>query len=249
MSEHELDSVGPLEPELRTLIAAERASPGMPAEVQTRLLQRLRLNLPGGGGEGGGGESSPSPAAVRPSRRLPWSQAAVLGAGTYALGLVTGAMLHARLSQPTMPAPAARAAPERPPTVLPALPPPAPSISSKRPEAAAPSVGSAAALRAEPPPRPESGRDADLAAESALIERARAALLREQIAATLEALQQHQRRFPAGRLAEEREGLWIQALVSSGQSAAARTRAEKFRRLYPDSLLLPMVDAALRSLP
>jgi hypothetical protein len=55
----------------------------------------------------------------------------------------------------------------------------------------------------------------------------------------------HQRRFPDGRLAEERERLRIQALIDSGDRSGARARAEEFRRRYPKSIFLPAIEAAL----
>ena len=56
-------------------------------------------------------------------------------------------------------------------------------------------------------------------------------------------------RFPDGRLVEEREALRVQALAQLGRAAEAHEVAARFRRQYPRSMLLPVVDAALQSLP
>jgi hypothetical protein len=61
-------------------------------------------------------------------------------------------------------------------------------------------------------------------------------------------LGRHARKFPNGQLEEEREALWVQALVASGDAGSARARGELFRRRFPRSIQLPIVDAALASM-
>jgi hypothetical protein len=111
--------------------------------------------------------------------------------------------------------------------------------------------------RESPPPasptppsfeRPDQ-RDAQLAAERNLIEIARSALARGETEGALEALRRHARRHPDGDLREEREGLYIQALIRRGDYGEARARAADFGRLYPRSLFRPTVEQALRSIP
>jgi outer membrane protein assembly factor BamD (BamD/ComL family) len=65
----------------------------------------------------------------------------------------------------------------------------------------------------------------------------------------LATLQRHARLFRDGELAEEREGLMVQALVGSHDYAQARERAERFHKRYPRSLFAPAVEQALRSIP
>ena len=88
--------------------------------------------------------------------------------------------------------------------------------------------------------------DTDFAAERALLETARTALSRGQSDAALEVLSRHARRFSHGRLVEERESLWVQALVQAGRDPEARERGERFRRQFPSSLFQPIIDAALK---
>jgi hypothetical protein len=49
-----------------------------------------------------------------------------------------------------------------------------------------------------------------------------------------------------GQLSEERESLWIHALVTLGRVEEALQRAGAFRERFPDSLLQPSVDASLQ---
>jgi hypothetical protein len=89
------------------------------------------------------------------------------------------------------------------------------------------------------------GRDRDLAGENALVSRAQSALARGRTGEALEAIAEHQRRFPSGEFVEEREALAIQALARSGRMDAARARASRFRARYPRSMLLRAVDAVV----
>lgn len=100
-----------------------------------------------------------------------------------------------------------------------------------------------------PAPSPEPKRpvvsDPALARERVLVDTARSAVLKADGAAALKAVEAHAREFPKGRLAEERESLAVQALVVAGRRAEAMARAEAFHRVFPRSLLGPVVDDAL----
>jgi len=88
-----------------------------------------------------------------------------------------------------------------------------------------------------------------LADESPLIERARARLEAGKPSEALLHLGQHARRFGHGQLEEEREALWVQALVANGNAAEARARAVQFRRHFPHSIQIETVHAAIHSIP
>jgi len=62
-------------------------------------------------------------------------------------------------------------------------------------------------------------------------------------------LDRHRRTFSAPLLGEERDAMWIQALVKAGRYDDARTRAAAFRRRSPDSLFTSVVDSAIGSIP
>jgi hypothetical protein len=83
--------------------------------------------------------------------------------------------------------------------------------------------------------------DAQLREERALLEVARTALARRDAAGALAQLEAHARRFPSGRLAEERDALEVTALDGAGQREAATEKARAFLQRYPDSLLRPQV--------
>ncbi len=87
-----------------------------------------------------------------------------------------------------------------------------------------------------------------LGSEQRLLERARSGLARGKRSDALSALREHQRRFPRGRLVEEREALTVLTLVALGRTDKARVRAKRFRKRFPDSILLPVVEDALRDL-
>lgn len=183
---------------------------------------------------------------------------AVVGAGAHA-GLTTRAPLLAASSSPvaiTQASATARAGDERPAAAeidpVPSANPgerddaPASAITGSAPgPAARPSLAAAASRPSSTTePAEPSGRDVGLGAERALLDVARTAVGRGQPGAALDALRRHAATFPNGRLREEREALFVQALALNGQSAEATQRANGFRRAYPDSFLGSAVAAA-----
>ncbi|MBI5542357.1 MAG: hypothetical protein HY901_00595 [Deltaproteobacteria bacterium] len=62
----------------------------------------------------------------------------------------------------------------------------------------------------------------------------------------MEALDEHQRRFPASQLVESREAMRIEALVGIGEREAAQRLATAFRSRFPHSVLLVDISQALR---
>lgn len=95
------------------------------------------------------------------------------------------------------------------------------------------------------PQRPLVRDSNDLFAETNMVEMARSALARGRAAAALDAIEQHRRQFASGQLAEDRESLAVEALVTLGRGEEARRRAEAFRRRWPDGVYRARVDAAL----
>jgi outer membrane protein assembly factor BamD (BamD/ComL family) len=96
---------------------------------------------------------------------------------------------------------------------------------------------------------PDSTQDQDLAIEGTLISRARSALQRGAPLEALEAVRDHQARFPAGSLAQEREALRVQALMAAGDRSGAEAAAARFERSYPQGIMGPAVRAALGKEP
>jgi hypothetical protein len=88
-----------------------------------------------------------------------------------------------------------------------------------------------------------------LAEERALLDAARSALSSGNAGSALERLLVHERRYPRGLLAEERESLTVQALAHTGAAEAARKRFAAFKRRFPASIFLPALEAVVGSLP
>ena len=254
MSDHELPE---LAPELRRLLAAARPGPDVPQADQEHLCRALDAII---------GKCDPyQPPPTTPTQSdsggpapgglLHFVQSkAAIGAAGLVLGAALGVGGHALFVAGN------RAAPSASPT--PALsgtsPLPSPSLldtvttNLARAASAAPSLApdipSAQAIASSPlndtTQERNNSRDVELNAERALIDVARAALARGQAASAIETLTRHAQSYPRGRLVEEREALWVRALLMSGQQGQAQPRAQQFRKNYPSSLLLPPIPSA-----
>ena len=183
--------------------------------------------------------ASPGTRLVRSVFRSGWAR---LAAG-FGGGILVGANLRPPISTPDAPiltevrtvppvAPVA-SAPAPVPPVPPAPPPPRVPARAAPPKA--PAVVSSASAVVD-----------TLSLERALLDQGRTAIVRGEPSSALTLLGEHERRFPDGKLAEERDALYVEALASAGRESEASTRAERFRRDHPASLLLPAVDAAVR---
>jgi len=81
--------------------------------------------------------------------------------------------------------------------------------------------------------------------ELRLLDRARESDARGDYGSVLVVGGEHERSFPEGRLAEEREVLRVRALVGLGRANEARRVAAKFHRQFPRSVLSQKVDDTL----
>jgi len=237
---------------LRTLGSESRVPEGAGDRVRTRLAATLLSPA------GLDPFTSPPPAPPAPPQGT--SVAAPSGSGALGalwqsaagkvviLGLTAavGAGLHALLSRPvtkviyTERPPAAVIAPPSPPTVASALVEvtPVPSASAPPSVSAPDSASRQALLRAQ-----------SLKEERAVLDAVRRSLSNGDATAALARLSQYERSFPRAKLAEERDALRVNALVIAGNHAEARRRAAAFRRDYPQSFLMPSIDAALAAMP
>ncbi|HZS42236.1 MAG TPA: hypothetical protein VFF06_35645 [Polyangia bacterium] len=254
----------PLDPELEELLQAERgASPpaGARERVRSRVMLSVGLAAAGSVAAGVGKASGAHGALLKAAPKLLSLPAKLVMcvAGVTAVGL--GVHVARKATQPATRVQHARnSATEKssapvPPAPLEAAPPVAPAIApvapssaittanaiDPAPAAAEPSRSRALAHKGEPVD--------ELPAERALLEQGRAALGHGDAARALAAVERHQRKFPRGQLAEERESLWIRALVAAGEPDAARERAADFRARYPRSIFLPVVEATVKPLP
>lgn len=104
-------------------------------------------------------------------------------------------------------------------------------------------LASASALVPDNPPpavaRPDGVRTASSASEgpseAALLLSARSALASDPERA-LALTQEHKRRFPTGKLAQEREVIAIAALQKLGRSGAAKAESDRFKQEHPGSI-------------
>lgn len=206
---------------LRSALAAGRAELPSEAEIASLAARLGPLMGPGGGG----GAIDPSSAA---GPGLALKAAGVV----IALAAAGGAVFLVASDPP--PAPPSR---ERSP--------PAVEAGLERVDAAIPDgvdvpVEAPEAIDARPTePRPRV--EVDPEAELALIGAAQEAL-RTSPARALALTAEHRRRFGAGTLAQERELVAIEALVSLGRADEARRRALAFHRRWPSSAHRRRID-------
>lgn len=97
-------------------------------------------------------------------------------------------------------------------------------------------------LQTEPVSVPPPATDT-LADERLLIERARTGLQRGLTDEALVTLMTHERQFPAGALAEERDVLLIDAYVRAGKTALAQRRIARYQSEHATGVLRARVDA------
>ena len=206
--------------ELEALLAAERGPAAAPSpELEARLWARLDASV----------RALPlEPALPRARPPLGW-----LGAGVVA-GLIAGTAVGWVLHERSTPAPQ---------VVFITTPAPVPLAAEAAP---------VTPLPVEPVPGPAPRKEArvlpltqTLDRERVWLERAHTALQRSLAEDAWEALEGHRREFPAGALVEEREALSVQAQLQRGRPEEARAAALRFRDRFPDSVLLPGVEAAV----
>ncbi|WP_394845463.1 hypothetical protein LZC95_51585 [Pendulispora brunnea] len=229
-----MSELPPLPDSVRDLLARAEV-PEPPAGLEDRIWSQVSTGF-GGPDGGGGAPHSPAPSALHAALGK-WGVVSTLAA--LAVGGAGGAVVRGAMDARPTPVAVASAvvAPEAPVAVVTASAP----VSQN-------DAGAAPVVPAKPPASPSAKaarRDVDLAEEQSLLETARSAILRREPRLALAPLREHAQRFPRGHLSEERDGLWVQALANAGEGAAARTKAAEFRRKYPQSLLLPAVDAAV----
>jgi len=96
-------------------------------------------------------------------------------------------------------------------------------------------------------PRPLLTPQESYAAELRLLQGAQSDYTSQDFPDALVLLAEHARRFPDGRLAEEREALRIRSLEGAGRGDEARHALASFGRRFPRSALLPRLQQQLRA--
>lgn len=238
------DGLDELPPGLKALLDAERPGTAASAAVKARLKARLDASLfpalPPSGGGGGGGAAAPAAGAAKVAGASAVGKLLVgVGVGAFAAGGLVGAQVHAVLAPPppqVVVSPQVARAPEVAPVGGGALPSPEAPRVAPEPEPAAP----------RPRPKPAGGPgplgDEALAQERSLIEQARVAMGRQAPALALQALAEHERRFPRGQLEEERLAMQALALSATGERDGAAAKARRFLERFPQSVLRGAVE-------
>jgi hypothetical protein len=229
------ESIPPLDP---SVLGPLREAESAPAAVRARARQRL-MRAVGGGGPGGdeGGGGAGRSRVLRMPRGIAFVLGGVVGVGLYAGLAPAPAPRVVYVDRPVSSIQAATvaAAPTAGPTAR----------ANELPQA--PDTTAASSIGEEP--RIGSTRASQLSAERILLDEARAALAQGDPARALDRLERHRRTFPQPLLAEERDAMWVQALVKAGRYSEARARASSFRKRSPDSLFSSVVDSAIDSIP
>lgn len=104
-------------------------------------------------------------------------------------------------------------------------------------------------LETPPPPPAPSIDTRRLAAEVAVLDRARGALRKGDTTAALTALDEHRREFSDGALVAEAEFVRIETLIQRGEAATARDHARAFLTRFPQSPLGRRVRSLIDRLP
>jgi hypothetical protein len=224
----------PVTNEIASLLASERAIPAESTEVRQRALRRAEAAF---------AHEAGVRRAARAGVKWRWLLAAALVVVAAVATAAVEARRHAAVrasnvgSEPTLsnrPPVAPVAIPDPPSSAVPGLE-PVPSLE--------PAQGTSEPVHASLSPAETS------AFELALLQPARVALHRGDFAAALRAVADHARRFPRGKLVEEREALRVFALIGAQRRDDAERVANSFRRNFPHSMLLARMNAALGDAP
>jgi hypothetical protein len=207
--------------ELDALLERGRNVPAVPDVVRGRALARARATV------AGGATHAPAPAATgargRGFRIALAASVAVLVCTAGAVAAFRGGAFD-RIS----PEPASSPHAGTPVRVSRSGPAPAPPV-APQPKPASTSARPMRSLTAHE----------SYAAERGLLQRAQVAYASHDFSAALVLVAEHARRFPNGRLAEEREALRVRSLAGSGRAGEARRAVSAFAARFPRSVLLP----------
>jgi len=226
------------EEELAVVMAEGRQILRAPDVVRARLLARAREAI------AASNRAVPVMVPTTVSTWRTWRVATAAGAVLVLSAAGAGAALYTRAPRvvPVEPGPAERATTPR-------------SRPVKRPVVQAVAVEMTApepvAEAATPPPRVRHARQLltpqeSYAAELRLLQGAQSDYTSQDFPDALVLLAEHARRFPEGRLAEEREALRIRSLEGAGRGDEARHALAAFGRRFPRSALLPRLQQQLR---
>jgi hypothetical protein len=201
-----------------------------PDLVRARLLARARAAV-----------AAPTAAApvAFPERPTAWHERR-LAVAAAALMVLAAAGAGAALYSHTMRATAISPTPQRTPQ-RPTIPASAPEVPAAEP---APQLVSSSRLQRSH--RSLSPQES-YAAELDLLQRAQSNYASQDFPDALMLVAEHARRFPTGRLAEEREALRVRSLAGAGHGDEARRALAAFAKRFPRSAFLPRLREQARA--
>ena len=223
----------PLPAELESLLAKERNILPESTELRTRVMARARAAAR---------EASASPTPSSWRRRVPLLVAAALASASATAAIAAWTESRRIPAEVSPPAPVQAPAAQQRLTAAEPAPTPKPVEEIASEPDGRPTAGPSR-------PAPEGSAGDSYAVELGLLKRARAAVASGEFSSALAAIAEHQRRFPAGRLGEEREALRIKALVGLGRKDEARHAADRFRERFPRSVLSTKIEETVRPEP
>ena len=220
-------SVSPYRREIESLFAVERELVREPDEVRDRAVRRAQAALPR--------NLRVRLVSYSPSPRQRIGKvagAAVMLSAACALAFYAGYRVKGNSLHEPIRAPAAVPSVVVPPVtkaplaITSAAEIPEPASTDSRPAKTKPAAS----------PKPVTESEA-YAMELRVLRPAQQAVARQDFATALAAIAEHRRRFPSGRLAEEREALRVKALLGLGRDAEAQQAGAIFRKRFPRSAL------------
>ena len=229
---------------VEALLAAERELVPQPNEVRERVIERARASL--------ARNTLPSTASSRSAR---WFGVRVAMAAGVVLTTLCAAAFFAGYRARSGTAEAAPNAPSAPPSIVVQKNSEPSVVVALIPVGSGSSqltTNSDAVLGAQHPgkqsPYGASKEAIDVegyAKELRVLQPARQAVASHDFNTALSSIADHQRTFPSGRLAEEREALRVKALLGLGRTAEAQRAGAVFRSRFPKSALLGRIEEML----
>jgi len=226
-----------MEEELASVMAEGRQISRAPDVVRARLMARAREAVAASNRE------VPVVMPVPASIWRGWRVAVAAGGVLILSAAGAGAALYTRAPRsveigpaPTERTPARSRIAKRPAVQAPAL-----DVTAPEPVATSP-VSRPRVQRARQVLTPQES----YAAELRLLQGAQSDYTSQDFPDALVLLAEHARRFPDGRLSEEREALRIRSLEGAGRGDEARHALAAFGRRFPRSALLPRLQQQLR---
>lgn len=206
--------------------------------VRRRVESAVALGILPGHTDG----KSLAPGASAAAKGIAAPFVAVIGIGAFVAGTAFGVAVHSSSSSTSLPTPTSAPPISNATTIESAAPLEAKSSSSPIAAPAPVVIASSNPIATDDP----SIQTGDLIRERELLDVARSAMSHDRPLDAITAAKRHEKRWPKGYLVEEREVVWIQALVATGEYEQAKTHGAAFHRNFPHSALTSAVDAALQ---